>query len=70
MPEIVGDHAVLFYKQTNTYVPIVRQKKKIRADDWCAKTAYKVNGEQDAKRKAANDNSQLIVIEESAAGTE
>ena len=51
LPEIVGDHAALFYKQTNTYVPIVRQKKKNRADDWCAKTAYKVNGEQDAKKE-------------------
>ena len=68
--EIVGDRAVLFYKRTNTFVPIVRERKTDRADDWFAKTAYKVDGEQEAKRKAAKDNSQLIVIEESLPGTE
>jgi hypothetical protein len=66
--EIVGDRAVLFFQRTNLYVPIVRQEKKNRADDWLMKTAYKVNDEQAAKRKAARDNSQLIVVEESVSG--
>lgn len=68
--EIVGDHAVLFYMRTNIFVPIVRQGKPNRADDWLATTAYRVNSEQEAKRRAAKDNSQPIVIEESGSGTE
>lgn len=69
--EIVGDRAVLFYKQTNKFVPTVRRKRISRADDWFATTACRVDGgEQEARRKAAKDDSQLIVIEESASGKE
>ena len=64
--EIAGDRAVLFFKRTKKFVPIVRRKRKNRADDWFATTAYEVRSEQEATRKAAKDNSQLIVVEESA----
>ena len=68
--EIVGNRAVLFYKRTNKFVPIFRRKRTNRADDWFATTAYTVNSEQEARRKAARDNSQLIVIGEPASSTE
>ena len=69
--EIVGDRAVLYFKQTNIFVPIIRCKKRTtRADDWLATTAYRVNGEQEARRKAARDNSFLIVLKGSTSDVE
>ena len=62
--EIVGDRAVLYFRRTNVFVPIIRLKKRTtRADDWLATTAYRVNEEEEARRKAARDNSCLIVLE-------
>lgn len=69
--EIVGDRAVLYFRRTNTFVPIIRWKKgTTRADDWLATTAYRVNDEQEARRKAARDNSYLIVLEGSTSDEE
>ena len=62
--EIVGDSAVLYFRRTSVFVPIIRLKKRTtRADDWLATTAYRVNDEEEARRKAARDNSCLIVLE-------
>ena len=69
--EIVGDRAVLYFRQTNIFVPIIRWKKRTtRADDWLAITAYRVNSEQEARRKAARDNSPLIVLKGSTSDVE
>ena len=70
LPDILGDRGVLFYRDTNTFVPIVRKRRSNRADDWFATTAFKVSDLQEARRKAAEHDSQLIVIDGSAAGTE
>ncbi len=61
--EIVGNRAVLYFRRTNVFVPIIRKKRPTRADDWLATTAYRVNDEEEARRKAARDNSCLIVVE-------
>ena len=69
--EIVGDRAVLYFRQTNIFVPIIRLKTRTtRADDWLAITAYRVNSEQEARRKAARDNSPLIVLKGSTSDVE
>ena len=59
---IVGDRAVLYYKKTNVFIPITRQRKTNRADDWFCITVYQVSSEEEAKRKAARDGCELIII--------
>ena len=60
--KIVGDHASLFDRKTNAFVPIVRKRNKNRADDWYCVTVYQVNDEADARRKASKTGSHLIVF--------
>ncbi|MCY4078155.1 MAG: hypothetical protein OXH04_22305 [Acidobacteria bacterium] len=60
--DILGDRAVLYYRKTNVFIPIVRQRKTNRADDWFCITVYQVDSVEEAKRKAARDGSELIVI--------
>ena len=50
--------AVLFHKETNTFIPIKPTKSK----DWLAITAYEVNGLGDAQRKAEMSGAQLLVF--------
>ena len=70
LPHIVGDRAVLFYSDTGTFVPIVRKTKSNRADDWLVTTAFMVGDVHEARRKAAEHDSQLVIIEGAAAGRE
>ena len=60
--DITGDRAVLFYRETRTFVPMVRRKRRNRADDWFCITVYDVRDETEAERKAARDGSQLIAV--------
>ncbi len=60
--QLTGDRASLFDNKRNIYIPIVRKKKKNRADDWYCVTAYKVHDEAEARRKATKENCQLIVF--------
>lgn len=69
LPQIVEDRAVLFFRDSSVFVPIVRKKRSNRADDWFATTAFKVRDVQEARRKAREHDSQLIVIDGSASGT-
>ena len=50
--------AVLFHKETNTFIPI----KPTKGKDWLAITAYEVRGLADAQSKAQKTRTQLLVF--------
>ena len=50
--------AVLFHKQTNTFIPI----KPTKGKDWLAVTAYEVSGLETAQRKAEKAGVQLLIF--------
>ena len=56
--ELERADAFLFHKDTNTFILIIPQKTK----DWLAKTAYQVNGLEEAQRKAKKADAQLLVF--------
>lgn len=56
--ELNRTDAVLFHKETNTFIPI----KPTKEQDWIAITAYEVEGIEEAERKTEKTGTQLLVF--------
>ena len=56
--ELKRADAVLFHKETSTFIPI----KPIKGKDWLAITAYEVSGLEEAQRKTEKVGVQLLTF--------
>ena len=56
--ELKPADAVLFHKETSTFIPI----KPIKGKDWLAITAYEVSGLEEAQRKTEKVGVQLLTF--------